>query len=389
MLKSKLKFKKSNYRKIHISFFIGSLGLGGTEKQLLNIINSLNKKKFKIDLYLLMNEKGDLFEDLDSSVRVFLPKFKFKSFLRHFLNFVVNYFRIKKTRPDIIHCFLFLAYLMGGLIGILNNHQNIVMSRRSLNHYQRKFKFLPLRRIELFLHKKIKLIIANANAVRKNLIDEGAPKDKIKVIYNGFVKADGEQKELRGKFKEVLGIKKNSFVFLVLANLIPYKNHELVIDAVDELRKIIKTPFVVIFLGSGKDEYKKYLKSLVKEKEIENYFIFKNKTKYIKKFLDITDVGISSSLEEGLSNSLIELISHGITTIATNVGGNSEITNNRNGFLIESNNKSQLVKAMKTLVSNKNLLKIKSLKSKKDSTKFCLKKMIKDHTTIYENLITK
>ena len=186
-----------------------------------------------------------------------------------------------------------------------------------------------------------------------------------------------------------MGIKKNSFVFLVLANLIPYKNHELVIDAVDELRKIIKTPFVVIFLGSGKDEYKKYLKSLVKEKEIENYFIFKNKTKSIKKFLGITDVGISSSLEEGLSNSLIELISHGITTIATNVGGNSEITNNRNGFLIENNNKSQLVKAMKTLVSNKNLLKIKSLKSKKDSTKFCLKEMIKDHITIYENLITK
>ncbi len=387
MLKSEQKFKKNTSQKIHISFFIGSLGLGGTEKQLLNLINSMDKKEFKIDLYLLMNEKGDLFEDLDSSVRVFLPKFKFKSILSHFLNFVVNYFRIKKTRPDIIHCFLFLAYLTGGLIGILNNHQNIIMSRRSLNHYQNKFKFLPLRKIELFLHNKIKLIIANAIAVRKNLIDEGAPKCKIKVIYNGFVNTNDKQKESRDKFKEVLGIKKNTFVFLVLANLIPYKNHKLVIDAVDELRKFVKTPFIVIFLGSGKDEYKKYLKNLIQEKEIEGYFIFKNKTKYIKKFLDITDAGISSSFEEGLSNSLIEFISHGITTIATNVGGNSEITNNRNGFLIESNNKSQLVKAMKTLLSNKNLLKRKSLESKKDSTKFCLKAMVKNHTTIYENLI--
>ena len=82
------------------------------------------------------------------------------------------------------------------------------------------------------------------------------------------------------------------------------------------------------------------------------------------------------------------MISHGITTIATNVGGNSEITNNRNGFLIESNNKDQLVKAMKTIVSNKNLLKRKSLQSKKDSKKFCLNEMIKNHTTIYENLTT-
>ena len=170
--------------------------------------------------------------------------------------------------------------------------------------------------------------------------------------------------------------------------MIPYKNHKLVIDAVDELRKFVKTQFKVIFLGSGKNEYKKYLKIIIKQKKIENYFIFKNRTKYIKKFLDITNVGISSSLEEGLSNSLIELISHGITTIATNVGGNSEITNNRNGFLIESNNKDQLVKAMKTILSNKNLLKRKSLQSKKDSKKFCLNEMVKNHTTIYENLIT-
>ena len=51
-----------------------------------------------------------------------------------------------------------------------------------------------MRKIELFLHKKIKLIIANANGVRKNLIDEGAPKDKIKVIYNGFVKPNDKLK---------------------------------------------------------------------------------------------------------------------------------------------------------------------------------------------------
>ena len=82
------------------------------------------------------------------------------------------------------------------------------------------------------------------------------------------------------------------------------------------------------------------------------------------------------------------MISQGITTIATNVGGNSEITNNRNGFLIESNNKDQLVKAMKTILSNKNLLKRKSLQSKKDSKKFCLNEMVKNHTIIYENLIT-
>ena len=86
MLKSQVKLKKYINHKIHISFFIGSLALGGTEKQLVNLINSLDKKKFRIDLYLLTNQKGDLFKDLDDSIRVFFPKFKFKSILKHFLN---------------------------------------------------------------------------------------------------------------------------------------------------------------------------------------------------------------------------------------------------------------------------------------------------------------
>ena len=113
---------------------------------------------------------------------------------------------------------------MGGLIGLLNKNQNIIMSRRSLNHYQNKFKFIPLRKIELFLHNKIKLIIANANAVKKNLIEEGASKKKINVIFNGFVRPKPTRKETFTNLKK-LGIKKKLLCFLVLANLIPYKNH--------------------------------------------------------------------------------------------------------------------------------------------------------------------
>ena len=377
MENSQIKLKKKIKKKIHISFFIGSLGLGGTEKQLLNLINSLDKREFQIDLYILMDKNGELFKELDTSINVFLPKFKFRSRLKHFLNLVVNYLRIRKNKPEIIHCFLPFAYLVGGIIGVFINHQNIIMSRRSLNNYQQKFKLFPIKKIEVFLHKRIKLIIANAKAVKKNIIDEGAPKNKVKVIHNGFVKPKPQKEKSSNSLKKKLGIKEKSFVFLILANLIPYKNHRLVIEAVDSLRKIIKKEFKVIFLGSGQNEYKKFLKDLIKKRKIKKYFIFKNRTKYIYNFLSITNVGISSSQEEGLSNSLIEFMSFGIPTIATKVGGNSEITNNRNGFLIESNNKEQLVKAMKTLMSDKKLLNDKSIKSIKDSKKFNLKKMVK------------
>ena len=180
---------------------------------------------------------------------------------------------------------------------------------------------------------------------------------------------------------------KNSFIFLVLANLIPYKNHKLVIEAVGSLKNIVKRDFKVIFLGSGNNEYKFYLKNLIKEKKITDYFIFRNRTKNIKNFLNITNVGISSSLEEGLSNSLIEFISLGIPTIATRVGGNSEITNIKNGFLIESDNKEQLLKAMEIFLFDKKLLKKKSIKSREDSKKFSLNKMVESHINLYKEII--
>ena len=76
----------------------------------------MDKKKFKIQLHLL-SERGDLFKEVDKSVKIFLPKFKFKFKFKHVLNFFVNFYRIKKTKPEIIHCFLPFAYLMGGVIG--------------------------------------------------------------------------------------------------------------------------------------------------------------------------------------------------------------------------------------------------------------------------------
>ena len=379
---------KKKIKIIHISYFIGSLSLGGTEKQFLKIINSLDKKKFKIDLYIL-DKSGDLFEQLDKKIKVYLPKFTFKSKLKHLLNFIVNYYRVRKTKPDIIHCFLPFAYLMGGFIGLFTKNQNIIMSRRSLNNYQKKFKFFPVRKIENFLHKRIRLIIANASAVKKNLIDEGASDKKIIIIRNGFIKPKVIQNETSTILKKKLGIKKNCFVFLVLANLIPYKNHKLVIEAAENLISQTKKEFKIIFLGSGRDSYQKFLKKLIKKKKIQKYFSFIDKTISTHNYFKICDIGISSSFEEGLSNSLIEFISYGIPTIATKVGGSSEITNNENGFLIENNNRDELIHAMRTSMLNKKLLRTKAIVSKKDSTKFSLNKMINNHIEIYKKLIFK
>ena len=67
----------------------------------------------------------------------------------------------------------------------------------------------------------------------------------------------------------------------------------------------------------------------------------------------------------------------------------NEITNNKNGFLIENNNRDELVNAMKISMLNKKSLRRKAIKSREDSKKFSLNKMIGNHIEIYKKLILK
>ena len=65
------------------------------------------------------------------------------------------------------------------------------------------------------------------------------------------------------------------------------------------------------------------------------------------KYFYVSDVGISSSLEEGFSNTVLEYLSFGKPVIATNVGGNADIISQKNGILIESDNHHQMFESMK------------------------------------------
>ena len=73
----------------------------------------------------------------------------------------------------------------------------------------------------------------------------------------------------------------------------------------------------------------------------------------IEDYYLITDVGISSSQQEGFSNSVLEFLHFKKPVIATDVGGNVDIINSQNGILIEDNNHDQLFAAMRKLIVNK------------------------------------
>ena len=113
------------------------LNLGGTEKHLLNIVTSL-KNKFQIEILVL--ESGGSLEKyfLSSNIKLHMPVKNYNWLINKFYNLLRIFIIMKNNKNSIFHFFLPEAYLLGGLCGYILKHRFMIMSRRSLNNYQKK-----------------------------------------------------------------------------------------------------------------------------------------------------------------------------------------------------------------------------------------------------------
>ena len=127
-----------NKKKIRI--IIGSLNIGGTEKQLLEIINFLAKKNWEIEL-ITLKEKGFLINNLNPKIKVTNLNIKSSSKITNLFLIFYKLFKIfKKDSKTLTHFFLPQAYIIGMLAAITASSKcNLIMSRRSLNLYQNKY----------------------------------------------------------------------------------------------------------------------------------------------------------------------------------------------------------------------------------------------------------
>ena len=124
--------------------------MGGTEKHLLNLINNLDRDLFNIDLFIL-SESGTLRHKINE-YEYHEPDKILNSKIQVFISLYKLTFAIKRIKPDIIHCFFsFVLRYFGFAALILGCSKKLIMSRRSLNNYQKKDKF-PIRYIEYFFY---------------------------------------------------------------------------------------------------------------------------------------------------------------------------------------------------------------------------------------------
>ena len=322
-----------------ITFIINGLDIGGTEKQLLCLIN-LIKKKYKISIFAFSS--GNLLSKFRGpGVKITYGNNKFFSVLK-------LAFFLFSNDTDIYHFFLPKAYLIGGLFTYFSKKKKI-MSRRSLNNYHKKYFFVSLF-FEKLLHKKMSLILTNTETIKKQLIaDENVENKKIMVIPN-FVTS----------FRKKIKNKKRKFKFAYVANFIPYKNHLTLLEICSKIN--VNKEWELILIGADVDGFKKIIMHKTYQLGLNKKIKFYNAKNDVNSIYANIDFSVCPSSEEGSSNFLLESIYNGLPIIAFDVGGNKDFFD-KNGFLVPAFDKEEMKKKIEFMLTKKiNILGTNSFK---------------------------
>ena len=162
--------------------------------------------------------------------------------------------------------------------------------------------------------------------------------------YNNSLVNKKEQREL-------LGLKEKNIVLISVGDLNENKNNILIINALSKMRNPN-----IHYLVCGNGELEDSLKSIVKEKKLNNNVHFLGYRTDIKELLLISDIFVMPSFREGLSRSIMEAMACGLPCIVSRIRGNVDlIKDGKGGFLCDTKFCNELIDDINNIISDKNM----------------------------------
>ena len=195
-------------------------------------------------------------------------------------------------------------------------------------------------------------IIAVSPAARDNLIQGGISPKKITVVFNGAAPVTrtgpAEQEALRRE----LSVPPGAVVFGILARLEDYKGHLCLLEAAERLRARGRRDFVILAAGEG--PFAGELARAAAASKAGDAMRLLGFRSDVPELLSILDVQLNCSYgTEATSMALLEGMSLGLPTIASDYGGNPWVVENGgSGLLFPSRDCAALAGAMERLMDD-------------------------------------
>jgi glycosyltransferase involved in cell wall biosynthesis len=313
--------------KIHIFFLIRSLNIGGTERQLVELIKGLDKNAFKITVGLFYDE-GVLREELVVLEGVkLLPLYK--SGRWDIIKFCTRLITVlHRLKPHILYSFLPDANLVGLISRRIACVKRIVWGVRASNMDVSRYDWLTRMslRFSAFLSRFPDAIITNSYAGKEFHRSIGYNTNCMMVIPNGIGTDHFKPDHSAGlRVRDEWGIDDDAITIGLAGRLDPMKDHATFLRAAkifnQEERRV---RFVCI--GDGPMDYKEKLYSLSEESGLSDFIIWAGLRSDMPAVYSALDIVTStSSYGEGFSNVIAEAMACGVPCVVTDIGDSAII----------------------------------------------------------------
>jgi glycosyltransferase involved in cell wall biosynthesis len=309
---------------------------GGTEKQLLMLIEGLRAQQHEARLFVLRHTPytRSVTDFPCPIVSLEIGSIRSATAAQRMLAFRR---RLRTERPDVVHAFFNDSAI---LVPIFANGAGarVFTSRRDMGFWYTRLNLTLLR----LANRRTDRIVCNCRAVaeetgrRERLADA-----KLSVIYNGLA-LDGwgnTGSEPMAADVDASEPPRDEVRVCLLANLRPIKRIEDFIRAAALVAKEAPAARFLVVGESLSASYEAELNALVDELALGDRLRFNGPTTDPASLLGRYHIGVLTSESEGLSNSVLEYMAAGLPVVCSDVGGNSELVEHgRNGYLYPARN---------------------------------------------------
>ncbi|MEO7478337.1 MAG: glycosyltransferase family 4 protein [Lysobacteraceae bacterium] len=185
--------------------------------------------------------------------------------------------------------------------------------------------------------------------VRKHII----PPDRIEHIGNGIDTTRFSRSGERSDIERALGLRTNRFRICSIGRLVTGKGFADLLEAFSEFHRVVPESELMIIGGTIAQDispFEREFSERVATLALEDCVQVTGLTDRVEDYLAACDLFVLPSYREGLPRSLLEAMSMGVCSAATNIRGCREvITNGETGFLFEPRNSTALSVLMKKL----------------------------------------
>ena len=358
-----------------IAFVIGSLRSGGAERVITTLANALISE---MDVCIVTFKDVVPFYELHPEVKVISyardypkPKHLLQSISLNLklLRFLTHTFRSENIQLAIgfITMSNILTTLAAKQAGIPS-----VISERNNPKFESTATFWKF--LRKFVYKKASILVVQTEAVKdvyKPLINI----QKIKVIPNPVSETLSQQRIENQERKSII---------LNVGRLTWQKNQKMLIRA---FSNIAPKDWKLVIVGKGKLEAT--LKSEISKSEVSDMIELKSPSSSIHELYNQASIFAFPSRFEGFPNALLEALHFGIPSISTDCpyGPSELIENEKNGFLIASENQGELEEKLKLLIENAELRNSMANQAKLGTEPFREPLVLKQWKQVFEQLI--